>query len=84
MPVMQLTRRDHSPMHTAEVGRRYRLVRNFEIHDPDTGTLKYLIRAGEVVKVRKIEEEKDLIYLEGISAPAFLRAFQMHIAPADE
>lgn len=67
-----------------EVGRQYKLVRDFEIHDPETGTLRHLIRGGEVVKVRKIEEEKDFIYLEGISAPAFFRAFQMHIVPADE
>ncbi len=67
-----------------EVGRQYRLVRNFEIHDQETGTLRHLIRAGEVVKVRKIEEEKDLIYLEGMSTPAFFRAFQMHIVPAEE
>ncbi|BAD41516.1 hypothetical protein [Symbiobacterium thermophilum] len=71
-------------MHRPEVGRHYKLVRDFEIHDPDTGTLKHLIRKGEVVKVRKIEEEKDLIYLEGISVPAFFRAFQMHIVPAEE
>ena len=71
-------------MHRPEVGRHYKLVRDFEIRDPDTGTLKYLIRRGEVVKVRKIEEEKDLIYFEGVSVPAFFRAFQMHIVPAAE
>ncbi|MFO7274195.1 MAG: hypothetical protein DIU55_004945 [Bacillota bacterium] len=71
-------------MRKPEVGRRYKLVRDFEIHDPETGTLRHLIRKGEVVKVRKIEEENDFIYLEGVSVPAFLGAFQMHIVPADE
>lgn len=65
------------------VGQSYRLVRNFEIHDEKTGTLRHLIRAGEVVKVRKIEEAADRIYLEGIPTPAFYQAFRMHVKPVD-
>lgn len=65
-------------------GHSYRLVRNFEIHDEKTGTLRHLIRAGDVVKVRKIDEEADRIYLEGVPAPAFYRAFRVHVKPVDE
>ncbi|MFS8640033.1 MAG: hypothetical protein LOD90_04345, partial [Symbiobacteriaceae bacterium] len=46
--------------------------------------VEVVLNVIEVVKVRKIEEENDFIYLEGVSVPAFLGAFQMHIVPADE
>ncbi len=68
----------------AEVGSSYRLVRDYEVRDEKTGTLKHLIRKGEVVKVKKIEAELDRIYLEGVPLPAALAAFQMHIQPAEE
>lgn len=66
-----------------DVGRSYRLVRDYEIHDEKTGTLKYLIRSGEVVKVRKIDEENDHVYFEGVPVPAFYQAFLMHVTPVD-
>lgn len=62
-----------------EVGRSYRLVRDFEVRDEQTGTLKHFIRKGEVVKVKRIEAEMDRIYLEGVKLPAALAAFQTHI-----
>ncbi|MFZ5828012.1 MAG: hypothetical protein ACOY94_27215 [Bacillota bacterium] len=67
-----------------EVGHSYRLVRDLEVRDEHTGTLKHLIRKGDVVKVKKIEEEMDRIYLEGVPLPAALRAFGMHIQAAGE
>lgn len=67
-----------------EVGRSYRLVRDFEVRDEQTGTLKHLIRKGDVVKVKKIEDDMDRIYLEGVPLPAALMAFGMHIQPAEE
>jgi hypothetical protein len=67
-----------------EVGRSYRLVRDFEVRDEKTGTLKHLVRKGEVVKVKKIEADLDRVYLEGVALPAALAAFSMHIQPVSE
>lgn len=67
-----------------EVGHSYRLVRDFEIRAEQTGTLKYLVRKGEVVKVKKIEPEMDRIYLEGVQLPAALGALGMHLLPVKE
>ena len=71
-------------MVTAEVGKRYRLVRDYEVRNEKTGTLTFLIRKGEVVTVRKIEPEMNRVYLEGLAQPAALAAFEVHIRPADE
>lgn len=67
-----------------EVGHSYQLVRDFEVRDEKTGTLKHLVRKGEVVKVKRIEADLDRIYLEGVQLPAALAAFSMHIRPAGE
>lgn len=67
-----------------EVGQTYRMIRDYEVRDEKTGTLKHFIRKGEVVKVRKIEPELDRLYLEGVPLPAALAAFGMHITPAGE
>lgn len=66
-----------------EVGRSYRLVRDYEVRDEQTGTLKHFIRKGEVVKVKRIEAEMDRIYLEGVKLPAALAAFRVHIQAAE-
>lgn len=67
-----------------EVGHSYRLVRDFEVRDEKTGTLKHLIRKGDVVKVKKVEAEMDRVYLEGVPLPAAMAALSMHIQPAAE
>lgn len=68
----------------AEVGKSYRLLRDFEVRDEKTGTLKHLIRKGEVVTVVEVDPGMNRVYLEGLSLPAALEAFQVHIQPAEE
>lgn len=67
-----------------EVGHSYRLVRDYEVRDEKTGTIKHFIRKGEVVKVKRTEADLDRIYLEGVQWPAALAAFSMHIVPAGQ
>jgi len=67
-----------------EVGQSYRLVRDFEVRDEKTGTLRHLIRKGEVVKVKKIDADTDRIYLEGVQVPAAYAALQQHIQPVSQ
>jgi len=67
-----------------EVGKQYRLVRDYEVHDPNTGTLKHFLRKGEVVTVKKIEEDMDRIYVEGVPMLIPLDAFVIHIRPVGE
>lgn len=66
-----------------EVGKSYRFIRDFEVHDPKTGTLKHLLRKGEVFTVKKIDLEMDRIYLEGVPVEIPLDAIGIHIRPAD-
>lgn len=65
-----------------EVGCSYRLVRDYEIRN-ENGTLKHVIRKGEIVKVTKIEAELDRIYLEGVPLPAAGGTLGIHIQPAE-
>lgn len=66
-----------------EVGQSYRLVRDYEIRNEETGTLKHVIRKGEVVKVRKVEAEADHVWLEGVTYPAAYGTLPIHVVPAE-
>jgi hypothetical protein len=60
-------------------GEQYKLRRDFEVRDPVTGTIKYVIRRGQVITIRKIESDVDLLYVEGQQIPLPIAALSIHV-----
>lgn len=57
-------------------GHSYKLKRNLEIRDEQTGTMRAFYLGGTVLKVRKVVEEMDEVFVEGQPKPIPLAAFQ--------
>lgn len=68
------------PVSSIEAGRSYRLVRNFEVRDEHTGTMKSFLLRGTVIKVKKVAPEQDRAWIEGVAPPLPLGALGMHIS----
>jgi hypothetical protein len=60
-------------------GEQYKLRRDFEVRDPVTGTIKYVIRRGQVITIRKVESDVDLLYVEGQQTPLPIAALSIHV-----
>jgi hypothetical protein len=67
---------------TIEVGGSYRLRREFEVRDEQTGTLKVFYLKGTVLKAKRVSVEEDHVWVEGSSLPLPLRTFQRVVDPA--
>jgi hypothetical protein len=65
-----------------EVGGTYRLKREFEVRAEKTGTLKAYFLKGTVLKVKRVDEEEDHVWVEGSSLPLPLQAFRLATEPA--
>lgn len=64
-----------------EAGQVYRLRREFELRDEQTGTLKQYFLKGTELKVRKVAEEEERVWVEGVSLPLPLAALRRAIEP---
>jgi len=64
-----------------EVGRSYRLTREWEVRDEKTGTLKSYLLKGQILKVRRVASEEDHVWVEGVSHPLPLSALRRGVAP---
>lgn len=62
-----------------EAGRSYRLVRPFEVHDEQTGTMRHYLLKGTVIHVRKVAVDLDRIWIDGVSAPLPYFALRHHL-----
>jgi hypothetical protein len=64
-----------------EAGQVYRLRREFELRDEQTGTLKQYFLKGTELKVRKVAVEEERVWVEGVSLPLPLAALRRVVEP---
>lgn len=62
-----------------QAGEQYKLRRDFEVRDYETGTIKSVIRAGQTITISKVEEEVDRLFVEGQPIPLPIGALSMHV-----
>jgi hypothetical protein len=62
-----------------QAGEQYKLRRDFEVRDYVTGTIKNVIRGGQVITISKVEEEVDRLFVEGETIPLPIGALSMHV-----
>lgn len=65
-----------------ETGRSYRLLRELEVRDERTGTMKAFFPKGAVLKVRDIATDEDRVFVDGLTLPIPLGAFMRMVEPA--
>lgn len=64
-----------------EAGRSYRLLRELEVRDEKTGTMRAYFLRGTVVKVKRIATEEDRLWVEGTAVPIPMAALQRMVSP---
>lgn len=62
-----------------QAGEQYKLRRDFEVRDYETGTIKSVIRAGQRITISKVEEEVDRLFVEGQTIPLPIGALSLHV-----
>ncbi|HYG59597.1 MAG TPA: hypothetical protein VD902_16155 [Symbiobacteriaceae bacterium] len=63
------------------VGGVYRLRHDWEIRDERSGTMKGFLPQGQEIRVKRIEQDEDHVWVEGISLPLPLGAFRQGVEP---
>lgn len=69
---------------TLESGRVYRIVRNLEIRDEKTGTLRAFYLKGTELTLRKVAEDEDRVWLEGCAWPVPISSLRRMVEPVAE
>lgn len=64
-----------------EDGRTYRLRRNFEVREEETGTLRAYFRKGELLVLKRVVPEESRVYVEGTEWPLPLDALAKAVDP---
>lgn len=62
-----------------QAGEQYKLRRDFEVRDYVTGTIKNVIRAGQIITISTVEEEVDRLFIEGQQHPLPIGALSLHV-----
>lgn len=62
-----------------QAGEQFKLRRDFEVRDYVTGTIKSVIRAGQIVTISKVEEDVDRLFIEGQTVPLPIGALSLHV-----
>lgn len=57
------------PVKELEAGATYRLRRDLEVRDDQTGTLKEFIKKGTIITIKKVAPEEDQVFIEGVKRP---------------
>jgi len=65
-----------------EPGRSYRLVRDFEVRDEATGTIKSVLRAGTLLLAKKTEPGMDRVWVDKVDMPLPIAALRIHVDQA--
>ena len=65
-----------------EPGRSYRLIRPFEVRDEVTGTIRSILRAHTLVKIKRLDPDADRVWIDAVNLPLPLSALPRHLTPA--